>query len=153
MDERMRCCRKAASVNQRGNGRALQRRQLFVGRELVADLAFGNFTERSVFSGKFFQRLDEWAVAAAELFHAAGDDVNEDGGIADDFQGALEVIVSHGKVLVAPRGFGEGVTLGMANEEHDVYRVVRSDFRSTRCPAAGLERSYVRRIGSSEPEG
>lgn len=77
-------------------GRVVDLRQFGVRGRFICDLALRDFPERRVFGRKFFQRFHERTIAAFELFHAAGDDVHQDRRIIDNFQRALQVVVSHG---------------------------------------------------------
>jgi hypothetical protein len=64
---------------------------------LEADLAFDDFAEGNVFGGELFEGLDERTVAATELFHAAGNHVNQKIGIRNNFQSVANIVVSHGE--------------------------------------------------------
>ena len=111
----------------------LQAGQFFRGGELVADLAFGDFAQSGVFGGKFFQRLDEGATAAAELLHAARDDVDQNVGVVDDLAGGGQVIVSHVFRWIGSAGGDSGRPVAVVSfwlirgilkpprREHDVY--------------------------------
>jgi len=85
------------------------------GRQLVADLTFGDLAQGGVFRRKFLQLLDERTVAALELFHAQGDDVNENIGIFDHLEGVLDVVVSHGRFGLAVSGCGPGARIATAH--------------------------------------
>ena len=78
-------------------------RELSGGREFVADLALDDFAERGVFRGKFFQRLDQGAIAALQLFHPPRDYVDEHVRVLHDFECCSYIFVSHvGKERAAP---------------------------------------------------
>ena len=64
-------------------------------RELEADLAFDDFAQRRVFGRKFFERFDESAIAAFELFHPARYHIDEHIRISHDLECGSDVFVSH----------------------------------------------------------
>ena len=103
---------------------ALASGEFFRRGKLEADLALGDFAQGGVFGGEFFQRFDERAVTAAELFHASRDDVHEDRGVANNFQCALEVIVSHDG-MGSRRVLGDGRTVSAQTGEHEVFLLLR----------------------------
>jgi hypothetical protein len=88
------------------------RRDFFRRRQLISDLAFGNFTQRHIFWQKFFERLHERAVAAFELLHANGNNIHENIRIVDYLKRGLKVVVSHNIRLVSRLDvLGESVIL------------------------------------------
>src|SRR5882724_4508508 len=118
----------------------LNPRQLFGGRQLEADLALGHLAQRGVLGGKLLERLDQRAMAAAELFHAARNHVHQDIGVLDNFERFLQVIVSHGwnDWVISTRFSAEFVILETGRPEDDVYRRPRRAARRIRSRAIQL---------------
>ena len=65
-------------------------------RQFVADLAFDNLPQRRILGRQLLQRLNERAVPALQLLHAARDHVDQDVWIVDRFERFFDLIVSYG---------------------------------------------------------